>query len=129
MKSNINPLLKEAFVFRPSDIPIKGIIATTSSYRHNEHTFLRYAEGTWIPDDGEPDLAFAKGVFAYGVFLPHSNNISWSWLDQELSRSFLPEYLHRHHTNGLILSCIITNLLRLFIEGLDITLSCLKTIM
>jgi len=39
--------------------------------------FLRYAEGAWIADDGEHDLAFAApdNFMAYGVDLPYYENI------------------------------------------------------
>lgn len=43
----------------------------------------RYADGAWLPDDGEYDLAFAvRGYgagFWYGFNLPHHRNIMWSW--------------------------------------------------
>lgn len=97
MKDNFNPLLNETFVFRPSDIPMRGIVAIPSGCTHEGHGLLRYADGKWIPDDGEPDLAFVYGAIAYGVSLPHSTNILWSWVDFDLSRSFLPEYLKRYH--------------------------------
>lgn len=99
MENNFNPLLNETFVFRPSDVPIEGVVATTNRYKHEGQGLLRYAEGKWIQDDGEPDLAFVHGVFAYGVSLPYSTNILWSWRDIDLSRSFLPKDL-QNFTRG-----------------------------
>ena len=90
MNNNFNPLLNETFVFRPTDAPIEGTVITTSGFEHKGQGLLRYAEGKWIPDDGEPDIAFVEGVFAYGVSLPYSTNVLWSWRDLDLSRSFLP---------------------------------------
>ena len=41
----------------------------------------RYAEGKWIEDDGEYDLAFAMPMdfMAYYVDLPYQTNLKWSW--------------------------------------------------
>lgn len=45
--------------------------------------FFRYADGAWIPDDGEYDLAFSGRVggtpVALYVDLPYYENILWSW--------------------------------------------------
>lgn len=45
--------------------------------------FHRYANGEWLPDDGEYDLAFAT-VEAGSICLffehPHPRNLEWSWL-------------------------------------------------
>jgi len=96
-KEAFNPLLKETFVFRPfNNCEGRGITATNDGYRHEEQGILRYANGEWIPDDGEYDLAFAHGVFAYYVSLPDYCNVIWSWRDLELTRSYLPEYLHKY---------------------------------
>ena len=95
-KKIFNPLLNEVLVFRPTDAPIEDTVITTSGYQHKGQGLLRYADGKWIPDDGEPDLAFVHGVFAYGVKMPYSTNILWSWRDLDLSLSYLPENLHRH---------------------------------
>ncbi len=67
MNNNFNPLLKETFVFRPTNAQREGIVITTSGYKHEGQGLLRYADGKWIPDDGKPDLAFVEGVSAYGV--------------------------------------------------------------
>lgn len=92
-----NPLLKETFVFRPFDrCEGKGITVTNDGYRHGQQGVLRYAEGKWIPDDGEYDLAFAHGVFAFGVNLPDYSNIIWSWFDIDLTRRWLPKHLHKY---------------------------------
>lgn len=46
--------------------------------------FKRYADGTWVDDDGEYDIAFIATEFGpgmvYGVDLPHYDNLAWSWL-------------------------------------------------
>lgn len=56
--NNYNPLLKETIVFRPlTELPI-----------------LRYANGQWLPDDGEtPDLAFVSPdkPLAFYVNMPY----------------------------------------------------------
>jgi hypothetical protein len=102
--NDFNPLLKETFVFRPfnGDEGV-GVLATPSfqpsGYKHEGQGLLRYADGKWIPDDGEPDLAFVHGVVAFGVRLPSYTNIIWEWLDLELTRSLIPEYLRRE-VNG-----------------------------
>lgn len=45
---------------------------------------LRYAEGKWIPDDGEWDIAFVSygmgAPYGLGVYLPYQRNIIWSGL-------------------------------------------------
>lgn len=43
--------------------------------------YKRYANGRWIDDDGEYDLAFVEldKFMAYEVFLPYYENIRWSW--------------------------------------------------
>ena len=47
---------------------------------------LRYAEGKWIEDDGEFDIAFASGKTycgaPYGIYLgmPSYNNLLWSYV-------------------------------------------------
>jgi len=44
-----------------------------------EGPFLRYANGEWIHDDGEYDLAFVSTsrARAYGVQMPYYKNILW----------------------------------------------------
>lgn len=58
--------------------------------QHTGATVLRYADGSWIPDDGEWDVAFVSyGMgppYGLGVRLPHQRNIAWSglttsWMD------------------------------------------------
>lgn len=65
--NDVNPLLKESFVFRPLK-------------QHDN--MLQYAEGAWTPDDGQPDMAFVY----YDTFptveyvrVPYYANILWSW--------------------------------------------------
>lgn len=41
--------------------------------------FLRYAEGRWIEDDGEHDLAFLTSNTCLYVSLPYGKNTLWSW--------------------------------------------------
>jgi len=97
MAEKENYLLKETFIFRPFNrCEGSGITATPYKYKHESQGLLRYADGQWIPDDGEYDLAFAHGVFAYYVSLPDYSNVIWTWRDIELTKSFLPEYLHKY---------------------------------
>ena len=67
MNNKINPLLKETFIFRPLK-------------QHDN--MLRYAEGSWIPDDGQPDMAFVYyddfPAVEY-VNIPYNTNILWEW--------------------------------------------------
>lgn len=92
-----NPLLKETFVFRPfNGCEGTGITAIPYGYEHEGQGLLRYANGQWIPDDGEYDLAFAHGIIAFGVHLPDYTNIIWTWYDMALTRSWLPERLHKY---------------------------------
>jgi hypothetical protein len=86
MNKLINPLLNETLVFRPlnnynTDFPTRT---------------LRYASGEWIPDDGQFDLAFIQGNFVLSVDLPNYSNLLWSWIDYDLTKKWLPEYLHRN---------------------------------
>lgn len=56
----------------------------------------RYAEGKWIEDNGEYDLAFAMpdDFMAYYVDLPYQTNIRWQWDGGNWRR-------HEHrHPNG-----------------------------
>lgn len=46
---------------------------------------FRFAEGQWIPDDGEYDLAFASHTTCLYVQLPYHKNIRWSWVDHHWS--------------------------------------------
>jgi len=98
--NNFNPLLNEVFVFRPTDEPREGAVVISSGYQHYRQGLLRYASGEWIPDDGKPDLAFVHGVFAYGVNLPYSTNILWSWRDLELTRQYVSGELSRFYISG-----------------------------
>ena len=46
-------------------------------------SFHRYADGAWVPDDGEYDLAFASvafGSLCLYVEHPYPANLRWSWL-------------------------------------------------
>lgn len=96
-KTAFNPLLRETFVFRPfGNCEGRGITAVPYGYVHKGLPLHRYANGKWIPDDGEYDLAFVRGVFAYYVSLPDYSNVIWTWRDIDLTRSYLPEYLHKY---------------------------------
>jgi len=79
----LNPLLNEVFVFRPF-----------------EKVDLRYAEGKWIPDDGEPDLAFIGPSYgppyAFYINLPDHTNILWSWMSSEESKKWVEKELDRY---------------------------------
>lgn len=57
----------KTYVFRPLPSDNKG--------------WLRYNGGDWVPDDGKPDLAFARPGLALFAELPHLDNILWSWRD------------------------------------------------
>lgn len=54
--------------------------------QHTGCTVLRYADGQWIPDDGEYDIAFVSygGCAPWGLYvrLPYQKNILWSGLTQ-----------------------------------------------
>lgn len=41
----------------------------------------RFADGKWIPDDGEYDLAFVTHNVCWMVELPYQRNIIWQWLN------------------------------------------------
>lgn len=49
---------------------------------HVTSDLRRFADGTWIPDDGEYDIAFSAKFMAYGVDLPYQRNIIWQWVDR-----------------------------------------------
>jgi hypothetical protein len=86
MNKLINPLLNETLIFRPLD-----------NYNENFPTrTLRYANGEWIPDDGQFDLAFIQGNNVLSVNLPSYSNLLWSWTDYDLTKKWLPEHLHRN---------------------------------
>jgi len=40
---------------------------------------FRFADGQWLPDDGEYDIAFVSKNFCLMVELPYQRNIIWSW--------------------------------------------------
>jgi len=47
---------------------------------------LRYADGKWLPDNGQPDLAFIDdrdAPFALYVEIPNYDGILWSWVTKE----------------------------------------------
>ena len=50
---------------------------------NNNTEIRRYANGKWMIDDGEHDLAFTEigncAPMCYYVYLPHTSNIIWSW--------------------------------------------------
>lgn len=56
---------------------------------HMRGTVLRYADGDWIPDDGEWDVAFITygmgAPLGLGVHLPQQRNIVWSGLTSHWS--------------------------------------------
>lgn len=96
----MNELLKETFVFRPEGfIGKRGTVIQPGDYQHSDKPLLRYADGKWIPDDGEYDLAFVQGVMAYYVELPYYTNHIHSWHDMELTKKYLQDYLKKH-ANG-----------------------------
>lgn len=72
----MNPLLKETFVFRPINC---------------SNDLLRYANNTWIPDDGKPDLAFVSKSkpLVYYVTLSSYANVLWTWFDLLLTRQMV----------------------------------------
>lgn len=75
MNHAANPLLNETFIFRPLK---------------NHSGMLRYADGKWIPDDGQPDLAFIHydqfPVVEY-ISMPYYTNLLWEWWElQERKR-------------------------------------------
>lgn len=76
--SDKNPLLEEVFVFRPAG-----------------KVDFRYANRNWIPDDGEPDLAFVSNNFALYVSMPYYTNLLWEWRDRSLSESWVADSLKR----------------------------------
>jgi hypothetical protein len=47
--------------------------------RRWDQDVLRFADGQWLPDDGEHDIAFVSDVFCLMVELPYQRNILWSW--------------------------------------------------
>jgi hypothetical protein len=51
----------------------------------------RYAEGKWIPDDGEYDLAFAADRMCLYIDPSYQKNIRWRWVDKHWS-SFEPNH-------------------------------------
>jgi hypothetical protein len=76
-KTDFNPLLNEVILFRPlNDI---SRMKERLDGRLPSPYFLRYASNAWIPDDGQPDLAFIEGNMAYYVDLPYYTNLMWSW--------------------------------------------------
>jgi len=66
----MNPALEKTYVIRPL---------------MEERTWLRYDDGKWSEDDGEPDLAFVTSdpgipYFLY-VGMPYYEGILWAWQD------------------------------------------------
>lgn len=53
---------------------------------------LRYADGKWIQDDGEYDVAFVKWNMVLYVSLHYQKNILWKWTTKHWSAN---EPLHR----------------------------------
>lgn len=57
--------------------------------RYSRNTVSRYADGQWVPDDGEWDLAFMiigpDGPLVLGVDLPYQKNIIWKGLTSHWS--------------------------------------------
>lgn len=43
------------------------------------HPSYRFADGKWIEDDGEYDLAFTAGQTCMYVCMPYHRNIMWGW--------------------------------------------------
>lgn len=52
---------------------------------NSPRVWVRYADGQWLPDDGEYDIAWASMIYgppyALYVDLPYQRNIVWSWYD------------------------------------------------
>lgn len=73
----------------PERVDLTYVIRPLPSY---EGKWLRYAEGEWLPDDGERDLAFIHTADGYGapmclyVDMPHWAGIQWSWMTQPRNR-------------------------------------------
>ena len=68
-----------------------GHYAETYLFRPLEGSgpWLRYADGLWLPDDGEFDLAFvnADQPIALGVSLPSYEGVEWVWRDLAATRA------------------------------------------
>lgn len=72
---------RPVYEFRPLEGVLRGAVR-------------RYADGEWIEDDGEYDLAFIASVGApicLFVSLPYERNIEWSWLTAHWT---VPQPLH-----------------------------------
>lgn len=63
------------------------------NYGVDDRAVHRYANGEWIPDDGEYDLAFAIKGYCLMVELPYQKNILWSWCTGHWS-AFEPNHPH-----------------------------------
>lgn len=59
-----------------------------------EGNYKRYADGKWIDDDGEYDLAFVElnEFMAYMVDLPYYENIRWSWCKNGAWTAFVKKH-------------------------------------
>lgn len=83
--ASIPSALWPTFEFRPRESELRGSV-------------FRYADGQWLPDDGEHDLAFimygASAPMAMYVDLPNHKNIIWSGLTTHWSASV------RQHPHG-----------------------------
>lgn len=66
---------------------------------HSRGTVLRYANGEWLPDDGEWDIAFVSfgmgAPLGLGVELPYQRNILWRGKDGHWTQ---PN--HNHHRSN-----------------------------
>lgn len=79
---------------------MKNIIANTYEFRPlKAGGYLRYAEGLWIPDDGQYDLAFVNkdigNPIFYYVNMPYYDNLSWKWVAGGNWRAYIAK-----HPNG-----------------------------
>jgi len=75
-----------------SNFPIYEFRPLATSFgRAWDDEVRRYADGEWIIDDGEHDLAFVRGTTCLYVALPYQKNILWSWVTGHWS-AFEPEH-------------------------------------
>jgi hypothetical protein len=76
----------EVYVFRPGELAMPAgtyVMRSGESLVGADDEWLRYADGLWLPDDGQYDLAFVstQRPIALGVALPVWDGVEWSWRD------------------------------------------------
>jgi hypothetical protein len=84
--AGMSELLRPVYEFRP--------LADAFPTRTRGNSISRFADGEWIEDDGEYDIAFAVGNFCLMVEHPYRRNIIWKWTTGHWS-GFEPK-----HPNG-----------------------------